>query len=610
VKRPAILAALGVALAAGAAITAGPADAFVTSASVDRLTATATLNLAGTFNSMTVSVSRGLLVHDQTTPTGGLESGADWDSTRDGDQTVPADGTFTVVVNGGAGPDALTVLAQSTEVATVALNGEGGDDALIGADSDDTLDGGDGNDRLAGAPGADVLNGGPGNDTLVWNDPDGSDTVNGDDGDDLLEVNGSPTRSDAFLLQPAYGRVLISRLNLKTAHLDTSTERVQVNGLGGSDLLDEEGDVSGLTRLSVDGGPGADTITGTDGPDAIRGGDGGDVLDGGGGDDRIAGDAGDDTIHGGAGDDTAVWSDGDGSDVIDGDDGRDDVEVDGSPTQGDLLTVQRNAARIRLDRLDLVPFSLDIGSSETLHADGLGGDDEIAIGDTGALSVTADGGAGDDSLAGGGSPDTLLGGSGDDVISGGGGIDVVSGDDGDDFVFVRDGVADLARGGAGSDTVIADPGLDILDGFETVHAPPVTTPPVDSGLPAVLAPPPALTPRPTGPSTLAVTIGRGTVKVSRRTRTASLALSCPAAARAHCAGSLALRTAKAVTLAGRTRVLELGHARYDLRPGGSATVKLKLAAIATRVADRSGRINVLATASTGSAQRLTLALAR
>ena len=113
-KRTTILAALATALAASFAATAVPADAAVSSASIDGTTAT--LNLDGADDNVTVSVSGGLLVHGQTT--GGLNSGSDWDSATAGDQTVPADGTFTVVVNGGDGNDSLTVLAKNTEIAS------------------------------------------------------------------------------------------------------------------------------------------------------------------------------------------------------------------------------------------------------------------------------------------------------------------------------------------------------------------------------------------------------------------------------------------------------------------------------------------------------------
>jgi Ca2+-binding RTX toxin-like protein len=580
-KHATILAAFATALAASFAATAAPASAAVGSASISG--STATLNLDGADDNVTVSVSNGLLVHGQTT--GGLNSAADWDSNTRGDQTVPADGTFTVVVNGGDGNDSLTVLAKNTEIHAATLNGDGGDDVLTGADSNDTLNGGDGNDRLVGAKGTDVMNGGAGNDTLVWNNGDGSDRINGDAGNDGTEVNGSPTLGDVFTLDPEPGGVKFKRTNLVQFTLDTATERFQVNGLGGDDSVSASAGVGAGTLLSVDGGVGADTVNGSDGPDLILGGEGNDTLNGGGGDDRIVGDRGNDTMSGGTGDDTLVWNNGDGTDVMNGDDGRDDIEVNGAPTAGDVFTVQPNGARIKFDRTNLVPFSLDIGSSETMHANGLGGDDSITVGEVGSFSVTAAGGSGNDTLTGGGSSETFLGGSGNDTINPGGGLDIVSGDDGNDHVNVRDKRADVARGGDGNDSVVADAGrLDILDGFETVDRTPNATP--------------------AGTRTPRVTIGGGTVKVSKGI--ASIKVSCPTTSRGNCTGSLAVRTAKGVTL---------GSARYSLAPGMSRTLKVKLAKGSRRLADGNGHLKVVAVASTGrsgkiahSSRRLTLAL--
>jgi Ca2+-binding RTX toxin-like protein len=152
VNRLSILAALVGAVAVSTAAAPVPARAAVSSASIGTsLTGepTATLDLDGADDRLTVSVSAGLLVHGQTS--GGLQSGFDWDSAKDGDQTVPADGTSTVIVNGGDGDDMLTVLAKDTEIAGTSLHGEGGDDVLTGADTPDFLDGGDGADRLVGA---------------------------------------------------------------------------------------------------------------------------------------------------------------------------------------------------------------------------------------------------------------------------------------------------------------------------------------------------------------------------------------------------------------------------------------------------------------------------
>ena len=228
-----MLAALAAALAATFAATAVPADAAVSSASINGTTAT--LNLDGADDNETVSVSGGLLVHTATG--GGLNSASDWDSATAGDQTVPADGTFTIVVNGGDGNDSLTVLAKTTEIAAAKLNGEGGDDVLTGADTNDALSGGDGNDRLVGAKGTDLMSGGAGNDTLVWNNGDGSDRMTGDAGNDGAEVNGSPTLGDVFTLDPTPGGVKFQRTNLVPFTLDTATERFQVNGLGGNDSV-------------------------------------------------------------------------------------------------------------------------------------------------------------------------------------------------------------------------------------------------------------------------------------------------------------------------------------------------------------------------------------
>jgi hypothetical protein len=580
-----ILATLATALAAFL-MTPVPAGAAVSSASINGTTAT--LHLDGADDTETVSVSGGLLVH---TATGGLNSTADWDSDTPGDQTVPANGTFNVVLNGGDGNDALSVLAKTTEIAFATLNGEGGDDVLTGADTSDGLNGGGGNDRLVGAKGTDGMLGGDGNDTLVWNNGDGSDRMNGEAGNDGVEVNGSPNLGDVFTLAPESGGVKFQRTNLVPFTLDTATERFQVNGLGGNDSVTAADGVGALTLLSVDGGAGNDTVSGSDGPDLIAGGEGNDVLDGRGGDDRIVGDRGNDTMSGGAGDDTLVWNNGDATDVMNGGDGRDDVEVNGAPAAGDVFTVQPNGTRIKFDRTNLVLFSLDIGSSETLHANGLGGSDTITVGEVGSFSVTASGGSGNDTLVGGSSSETFLGGSGNDTINPGGGIDFVFADEGDDQVNVRDGTTDFASGDEGTDSVVADRGkIDVLEGFEKVDR----TPDDDDS------------PRP-------VKIRGGKVKVQNGR--ASIKVMCPANSPASCTGSLAIRLAERVRDAGRKVGLELGHARFNLVPGSSRTVKVKLAKRSRRLAARNGHLKVIVVASTGpagkpaqSSRRLTLLL--
>jgi Ca2+-binding RTX toxin-like protein len=608
-KRKTSLAALTMALAAFGA-TAVPAGAAVNSASINGTTAT--VNLDGADNNETVSVSGGLLVHTGTG--GGLNSSSDWDSATPGDQTVPANATFTIVVNGGVGNDSITVLAKNTEIAEAKLFGGGGDDALTGADTNDFLEGGEGNDRLVGGKGTDAMIGGSGNDTLVWNNGDGSDRINGDAGNDVTEVNGSSTLGDEFTLDPEPGGVKFQRTNLVPFTLDTATERFLVNGLGGNDSITAHDGVGALTLLSVDGGAGNDTVNGSDGPDLIVGADGNDILNGGGGDDRIIGGTGADTMNGGSGDDTLVWNNGDGSDVLNGDAGNDDVEVNGSPIAGDVFTVQPNGGRIKFDRTNLVPFSLDIGSSETTHANGLGGDDTITVGDVGSYSVTASGGAGNDTLIGGSSSETFVGGSGNDTINPGGGHDVVFGGEGDDTVNIRDHNADLAFGGDGNDTVVADNGnVDTIEAFERVDRTPNDTPPPFATPPPVVTPPPAVKPPHDDASTRPVTIRGGIVKAIKGT--VSIRVSCPASSPRNCTGTLTLHTARGATAAGRTVALQLGSIRYNVATGVSKTLKVKLAHNGRRLADRRGHLKVLAVSSTGlsgkvaqNSQRITLAI--
>jgi hypothetical protein len=88
--------------------------------------------------------------------------------------------------------------------------------------------------------------------------------------------------------------------------------------------------------------------------------------------------------------------------------------------------------------------------------------------------------------------------------------------------------------------------------------------------------------------------------------TASIRVRCPALSPANCTGSLRLLTAKRVTL---------GRAHFDLAPGGSSSLRVKLARRTPRLADSKGRLMVLALASTGpvgkiarSSRHLTLEL--
>jgi Ca2+-binding RTX toxin-like protein len=112
------------------------------------------------------------------------------------------------------------------------------------------------------------------------------------------------------------------------------------------------------------------------------------------------------------------------------------------------FTTTANGTRVRFDRVNPAPFSIDIGTSEKLVLNANGGDDSFsATGNLAALiAITVDGGAGND---------TILGSNGNDALLGGDGTDFVDGNQGADIAFL----------GAGDDVFQWDPG----DGSDTVE---------------------------------------------------------------------------------------------------------------------------------------------
>jgi len=388
--------------------------------------------------------------------------------------TLAANDNAVIVVNTGDGADTVDATALAAgDYSALTANGGDGDDLLTGGVDDDHLLGDGGNDRVVGFRGNDRLEGGDGNDVLVWNNGDNTDVMDGDAGADDVEINGAPTAGDILTAVPNAGRVLLNRTNLVPFAVDFSAERLTVNGLGGADAFNGAAGLAPLTLLSLNGGSDDDSLDGGDGPDLISGGDGNDMLDGGGGDDRVAGNRGTDVLSGGEGDDALVWNNGDGSDVADGLAGFDRVEINGSPTAGDALTVRPNGARAAIDRTNLVPFTVDF-AAEALTVNGAGGDDQLTVSPgLPGLLVTADGESGNDSLTGAEEADSLVGGAGNDTLNGGGGSDLLDGQQDDDRLLARDGHGDLVRGGTGNDSAQTDSlTVDAIDGSRPSTPPP------------------------------------------------------------------------------------------------------------------------------------------
>jgi Ca2+-binding RTX toxin-like protein len=244
-----------------------------------------------------------------------------------------------------------------------------------------------------------------------------------------------------------------------------NTDLIQVFGQGGNDTITLNEAFGALPRANLFGGTGDDSLTGGSGNDMLFGQSGNDTLLGRGGNDSLFGGANNDTLTGGdgddqvfgeAGDDRMIWNPGDDTDLFEGGSGVDTAEVNGGGA-AEIFTLTANGTRVRFDRLDPAPFSIDIGTTENLVLNMNGGNDSFsATGNLAALiKVTVDGGAGDDTILGSNGADTLLGGADNDFIDGQQGNDVAFlGAGNDTFQWDPGDGNDIVEGGDGTDTML------------------------------------------------------------------------------------------------------------------------------------------------------------
>ncbi len=115
---------------------------------------------------------------------------------------------------------------------------------------------------------------------------------------------------DVITLQTDGSGNLTATLNGVTSQNFTVSQitSVDVEAGAGNDSVTIESSMPATLGVSVQGGPGDDTVVGGPGNDTIGGGAGNDSLSGGPGDDSIKGGAGDDTLAGGKGNDTLFGS--------------------------------------------------------------------------------------------------------------------------------------------------------------------------------------------------------------------------------------------------------------------------------------------------------------
>jgi Ca2+-binding RTX toxin-like protein len=319
-----------------------------------------------------------------------------------------------LTINGNEGNDEIKAVDGVETAVNITLNGGAGNDVLS---ADAILSGGDGNDTLKGGSGNDTMDGGNGDDVLVFTA--GNDTMTGGAGVDTLRAEGNDTANTINLSQA--GTIVTISTGLASGTVDftgvLSMERIDVFAFGGNDnitvsgvslpktidagagndtvdlsaavdatILGRDGDdiLTGSPAAdNIDGGPGNDTLSGLGGVDILNGGDGNDSLTGGTGNDQMFGDAGSDTL---------VWNNGDGSDLMEGGEGSDTVQVNGSNAAGDAFLITPNGARVRFERTNLGPFTLDIGAAEELTVNGQDGDDAFSVTPLAQTHITINGG--------------------------------------------------------------------------------------------------------------------------------------------------------------------------------------------------------------------------
>jgi Ca2+-binding RTX toxin-like protein len=289
---------------------------------------------------------------------------------------------------------------------------------------------------------------------------DNNDTV-------LVDCNGGFVRVTATGVPTTYTTTCAAVASLTVTATGTFDNTINLSGVTAAAFT---GLSAFVPAVSIAGGGGVDTITGSELADAILGG------------------PGNDTLLGGAGNDVFTWNPGDGSDTQVGGAGTDTMVFNGSGA-AEVFAVTALGAGFRFTR-DVGGIIMDSTEIERLTLNALGGNDTVTVGDlTGVANLTAigllmgdgddtvnasaqanaaiamgiDGGANNDNLTGSPNADTITGGPGNDTIVGLGGVDIIDGGDGDDTITGGPG-NETQNGGAGNDTFIWNPG----DGSDTL----------------------------------------------------------------------------------------------------------------------------------------------
>src|SRR5215218_778509 len=219
----------------------------------------------------------------------------------------------------------------------------------------------------------------------------------------ILSTLGDSLNNNITVSRDAAGKLLVNGGAVKvlggTPTVD-NTSLIQVFGQGENDTVTLSEVNGALPKANLFGGAGNDVLTGGSGNDQLFGQSGSDTLLGKGGfdflfggseNDTLTGGVADDQVFGESGNDRMIWNPGEGTDLNEGGANSDTVEVNGG-NGAEAFTTTANGSRVRFDRVNPAPFSLDIGTSEKLTVNANGGDDSFSAGGNLAtlIAITVD----------------------------------------------------------------------------------------------------------------------------------------------------------------------------------------------------------------------------
>lgn len=332
-----------------------------------------------------------------------------------------------VTLSGGSGNDTL-ISGKGND----SVSGDDGDDSISTGDGNDIAAGGDGNDTLLGGKGSDALSGDDGNDR-VDGEAGNNDSVSGGAGNDSLEGGGG--KGDVLIETSDAASIVLTRTTLTglgTDSLGGFEAAILTGGVSANAINASEFTLGPVTLL---GGEGNDSLTGTKFNDSLNGGDG---------DDELTAGLGNDSINGGNDADRLVET------------------VNANVTMSSATSMTGGLGKDSL--LNVEGVQLTGGTSANKFDFSAFAGDATLIGNDG--NDTLIGGSGDDSLTGGSGNDSLVGNDGADTAEGGDGTDTLSGGNGNDDLSGDAGDGDFITGGAGDDSLDGGAGTnDLLSDF-------------------------------------------------------------------------------------------------------------------------------------------------